>query len=131
MHHVSHNIYHVKHNNIVYSNFKYPFIYATRQRDHFYRPKVRLTSSLNSLNFTGMRKWNQLPTAIKLNSTLSCFKKLCRKCLFVTIFCVLCVCSSFYMCECVCMLTEFNLICFLLGPYLYLSNLLLCGPDHT
>ena len=56
-----------------------------QQTRHFvigYKPKVRLTISINSLNSAGVNKWNQLPTVIKLNSTLSCFKSFCRKYLF-------------------------------------------------
>ena len=52
--------------------------YATRQKDHFHVPKVRLSSSLNSLAFIGIKKWNQLPTSFKHCSTLSCFKTLSR-----------------------------------------------------
>ncbi|XP_041475025.1 uncharacterized protein LOC121423667 [Lytechinus variegatus] len=52
--------------------------YATRQKDNFHVPKVRLSSSLNSLALVGIKKWNQLPTSLKDCSTVSCFKKMCR-----------------------------------------------------
>ena len=53
--------------------------HSTRQKKYFHLPKVRLTSSLNSLSYTGVKYWNQLNESIQESSTLSRFKKLCKK----------------------------------------------------
>ena len=52
--------------------------YSTRQKHYFHLPKVRLTLSLNSLSYVGIKLWNQLEESIRSSSTLSRFKKLCR-----------------------------------------------------
>ena len=52
--------------------------YSTRQKDNFHQPKMRLTSSLNSLAVTGIKKWNNLPSSIKQCTMLSSFRKLFR-----------------------------------------------------
>ena len=52
--------------------------YSTRQKHYFHLPKVRLTLSLNSLSYVGIKLWNQLDESIGSSSTLSRFKKLCR-----------------------------------------------------
>ena len=51
--------------------------YSTRQKHYFNLPKVRLTLSLNSLSYVGIKLWNQLEESIRSSSTLSRFKKLC------------------------------------------------------
>ena len=53
--------------------------YSTRQRHYFHLPKVRLTLSINSLSYVGVKYWNQLDQSIRSCSTLSRFKILCRK----------------------------------------------------
>ena len=52
--------------------------YSTRQKHYFHLPKVRLTLSLNSLSYVGIKLWNQLEESIRSSSTLSRFKILCR-----------------------------------------------------
>ena len=52
--------------------------YNTRQSHHFHQQKFRLTSSLNSISYTGVKEWNMLEDSIKSSTTITKFKKQCR-----------------------------------------------------
>lgn len=70
-----------KYCNIFVQNFNV-HSYSTRQTKHFHLPKLRLTSSLNSLSYTGIKYWNNLNNSIQESTTLSRFKKICKTQLF-------------------------------------------------
>ena len=53
--------------------------YSTRQKYSYHLPNVKLTSSINSLSYVGIKLWNQLEESIKSSSTITRFKKLCRR----------------------------------------------------
>ena len=59
--------------------------HKTRQRMLLHKPPVRTTHALNSFQNMGINRWNDLNLSIKSSTTLTKFKKLCKKELFTNL----------------------------------------------
>ena len=59
--------------------------HKTRQRTLLHKPPVRTTHALNSFKNMGINRWNNLNSNIRSSTTLTKFKKLCKRELFATL----------------------------------------------
>ena len=59
--------------------------HKTRQRMLLHKPHVRTTHALNSFQNMGINKWNNLNSNIRSSTTMTKFKKLCKRELFTTL----------------------------------------------